>query len=205
MIGQQPPPNRDRFLAAIAERVSPERVQALFLFSPMRQGPVETGVAVLAIDQPVPAPFIAEPTPMGMEVIEQETGVQRDETAVLQTTEHTEDTETPRIRQEDVGETAAGSPLSPLDPSPIPLDPRSSLLDPRPIVLTARYRHTLKGADRGKWELEIFEQADAPLATIEMVVRGVQQRLDDASEPERLGAEHLRAALAEGVWTPPQR
>ena len=57
----------------------------------------------------------------------------------------------------------------------------------------------------GKWELEIFEQADAPLATIEMVVRGVQQRLDDASEPERLGAEHLRAALAEGVWTPPQR
>ncbi len=33
VIGNQPPPNRDRFLAAIAERVSPDRVQALFMFA----------------------------------------------------------------------------------------------------------------------------------------------------------------------------
>jgi hypothetical protein len=173
VIGNQPPPNRDRFLAAIAERVSPERVQALFLFAPMRQGPVETGVAVLAIDQPVPAPFIAEPTPIDMQVIEQ--GPATPAATEQQATEHREGTETARTQ------------------------------DPRPIVLTAQYRHTLKGADRGKWELEIFEQADAPMTTIEMVVRGVQHRLDETSEPERLGAEHLRAALAEGVWTPPQR
>jgi hypothetical protein len=75
----------------------------------------------------------------------------------------------------------------------------------RPMVLTARYRHTLKGPDRGKWELEILEQADAPLITIEMVVRGVQARLDDQVEPERLGADDLRAALTEGVWTAPAR
>ena len=84
--------------------------------------------------------------------------------------------------------------------APIP-DPRSLI----PVVLTARYRHTLKGADRGKWELEILEQADAPLVTVEKVIRGVQQRLDEASEPELVGVEALRAALAEGVWTPPQR
>jgi hypothetical protein len=72
-------------------------------------------------------------------------------------------------------------------------------------VLTARYRHTLKGADRGKWALEIFEQADAPLATVEKVIQGVQLRLDEAVEPERLGADALRAALAEGLWTPPAR
>ena len=53
MIGT-PPPNRDRFLCAIAERIPPERVQAVFLFPPMRQGPVETGVAVLAVDPPAP-------------------------------------------------------------------------------------------------------------------------------------------------------
>ena len=35
------PPNRERFLAAIAERVAPDRVQALYLFAPMRRGPVK--------------------------------------------------------------------------------------------------------------------------------------------------------------------
>jgi hypothetical protein len=72
-------------------------------------------------------------------------------------------------------------------------------------VLTARYRHTLKGADRGKWELEILEQAEAPLLTIETVVRGVQDRYENHSEPERLGADDLRAALADGVWATPTR
>jgi hypothetical protein len=77
--------------------------------------------------------------------------------------------------------------------------------EPRPVVLTARYRHTLKGADRGKWEFEVHEQADAPLATLERVIRGVQERLDEEQEPERLEADALRAARAEGVWTPPPR
>ena len=54
-------------------------------------------------------------------------------------------------------------------------------------------------------ELEILEQADAPMITIEMVVRGVQARLDDQAEPERLGADELRTALVEGVWTTPAR
>ncbi|HYV99319.1 MAG TPA: hypothetical protein VE967_17815 [Gemmatimonadaceae bacterium] len=161
MIGT-PPPNRDRFLAAIAERIAPDRVQALFLFAPMRNGPVESAVAVLAIDPPP----VAVPAP--------------DDAVEI------EGSEAP-------------------DPSgPPALQPASPAVA-RPIVLTARYRHTLKGADRGKWELEILEQADAPLITVETVVRGVQQRLDDAGEPERLGADDLRAALADGVWTAPQR
>jgi hypothetical protein len=75
----------------------------------------------------------------------------------------------------------------------------------RPTVLTAQYRHTLKGPDRGKWELEILEQAEAPLLTVETVVRGVQQRSDEVSEPERLGPDELRAALAGGVWKTPER
>ena len=133
MIGI-PPPNRDRFLAAIAERVAPDRVQALYVFAPIRQGAVETGVAVIAAE--------------------------------------------------------------PVDPLPD---------NQRPVVLTARYRHTLKGADRGKWEFEIHEQADAPLVTVEKVMRGVQERLDESVEPERLDADVLRTALAEGVWTAPPR
>lgn len=151
-----PPPNRDRFLAAIAERVAPERVQALYLFSAIRQGPVETGVAVIAVDrmvQPVPVP------------------------------------------DEAVDEVAEVTPAD--APGPVVRD--------RPVVLTAQYRHTLRGTDRGKWEMEVFEQADAPLATVEAVVQGVQRRLAELTEPELLDADALRAAAADGVWTPPAR
>jgi hypothetical protein len=163
MIGV-PPPNRDRFLAAIAERVPPDSVQALFLFAPMRQGAVETCVAVVAVDPP------------------------------------------PVRRGEDA---AQGSTVGSAEQVPIQeRSPTASVppgRDPGTVVLTARYRHTIKGPDRGKWELEILEQADAPLITVEMVVRGVQQRIDDTRDPERLGADALRSAVAEGVWTQPPR
>ena len=139
-----PLPNRDRFLAGIAERVAPDRVQALYVFSPIRQGPVETGVAVIAVD-----PLAVE----GVEPVVRVQGAARE----------------------------------------------------RPVVLTARYRHTLRGSDRGKWELEIVEQADAPLATVEVVVQGVLRRLVEPTEPERLDGDALRAAAADGVWTPPAR
>ena len=174
------------------------------MFAPMRQGPVETGVAVLAVDQPLPVVVPVEPAEQQTRVSEElQTLVSEEQ----QTTEHTEGTETAGIGRDDVGGDGVDAELGapPVVALDVPIEPLPALVDTRPVVLTARYRHTLKGPDRGKWELEMFEEADAPLATIEMVVRGVQQRLDDASEPERLGAEHLRAALAEGVWTPPQR
>jgi hypothetical protein len=177
MIGQ-PPPNRDRFLCAIAERIAPGRVQAVFLFPPMRNGPVETGVAVLAVDPPVP-------------VAEQSVVVAEQESINAEHTEHADN----GTEQAKSLEVVLGVSL------PVAADAASL----RPMVLTARYRHTLKGPDRGKWELEILEQADAPLITIETVVRGVQARLDDQVEPERLGADDLRAALVEGVWTTPAR
>ena len=39
---------RERFLRAIAERLPPERIVEAYFFPSIRQGPVETGVAVLA-------------------------------------------------------------------------------------------------------------------------------------------------------------
>lgn len=159
------PPNRDRFLAEIAGRVAPERVQAVYLFPPIRQGPVETGAAVLAVDR-----IIEVVTPVAPEAVVGDAG------------------------------SVEAAPLADAPPAEPAAEP-----DRRPVVLTARYRHTLKGVDRGKWELEIVEQADAPLATIDIVVRGVQERLDDTIEPERLDADALRAARADGVWTPPPK
>jgi hypothetical protein len=179
----QGPATRDRFLAAIAERVSPDRMQAVFLFPPIRSGSVETGVAVLAVDPLPPAPveLAVEDSGSLFEVVEAEVAEQELEAEDVVLTEAVVD-EQDEPEQE-----------PPLEGA----DARS----PRPLVLTARYRHTLKGPDRGKWFVEVHEQADAPLATVEMVVAGVTQRHDDAVEPEHLDAEAVRAALSAGTWT----
>ena len=120
---------RERFLKAILERIPVERVVEVHLFPAIRQGPLETGVAVIAAEQ--------EP-----------------------------------------GSTDAA----------------------RHVVYSASYRWTRKGPDRGKWEIDITLEADAPLATVETVVRGVQERAGEALEPLRLGAEELQALMSEPAW-----
>lgn len=65
----------------------------------------------------------------------------------------------------------------------------------RHTVFTARYRHTLKGPDRGKWEMELRAEADAPLVTLDAVVRGVMKRAGDPFEPEKLSASAFRAIV----------
>lgn len=64
------------------------------------------------------------------------------------------------------------------------------------VVFSARYRLILKGPDRGKWEAEMREEADAPLVTVDEVVRGVQRRAGEGQEAERLSGDRLRATLA---------
>ena len=64
------------------------------------------------------------------------------------------------------------------------------------VVFSAHYRLVLKGPDRGKWEAEITEEADAPLVTVDEVVRGVQRRGGEEAEPERLSGDRLREILA---------
>ena len=65
----------------------------------------------------------------------------------------------------------------------------------RYIVYTARYRLTQKGPDRGKWDFAMQADADAPLVTVDQVVRGVQRRSGDAEDPQRLTGEEFRALL----------
>jgi hypothetical protein len=71
----------------------------------------------------------------------------------------------------------------------------------RRTVYRARYRLALKGPERGKWEMDITEEADAPTVTVDEVVRGVMERAGDAEEPERLSAAELRAAKADEPWS----
>jgi hypothetical protein len=65
-------------------------------------------------------------------------------------------------------------------------------------VFTARYRHVLKGPERGRWEVSVVAEADAPLAAVGAVVRGVQRRAGDVEPAEHLTGDALRDALAQG-------
>lgn len=119
---------RERFLKAILDRVRVDRIVEVHFFPPIRQGPVETGVAVIA----------AEPEP--------------------------------------------------------------DAPDRRHVVFSALYRWTRKGAERGKWEVNVVAEADAPLRTVDAVVRGVQERAGEAIEPRRVTAHELKSLMSERAW-----
>jgi hypothetical protein len=59
----------------------------------------------------------------------------------------------------------------------------------------------VKGADRGRWEFSLVHDADAPLETIEPVVRGVARRVGDAGEPELLSPSAFQRAVTEPWWS----
>jgi hypothetical protein len=71
----------------------------------------------------------------------------------------------------------------------------------RRSILTAHFRHTVKGPDRGKWEFNMVHDADAPIETVESVVRGVARRAGEDGEPELLSANDFQRALTEPWWT----
>jgi hypothetical protein len=128
MTSTQPIDTRERFLLAITAQIALDRIAEVHLFAPIRQGGVESGVAVVAA---------------------------------------------------------------------IPFEGPEQLADraPRFVVYTARYRLVLKGPDRGKWETSIVAEADAPLVTVDAVVRGVQRRSGDLDDPTRMDGDELRAAI----------
>ena len=68
-------------------------------------------------------------------------------------------------------------------------------------ILTAHFRHTVKGPDRGKWEFSMVHDADAPIETVESVVRGVARRAGEDGEPELLSGDDFQRALVEPWWT----
>jgi hypothetical protein len=148
-------PDRERFLAAVAEQVPVDRVVEVYLFQPIRQGGVESGVAVIAAAGDAPV------------------------------------VETPAAQADAPG----GS------PSDVDINLDGS--EPRYTVFTARYRHVLKGPERGRWEVSVVAEADAPLATVGAVVRGVQRRAGDVEPPEHISGDALRGALGQGPSAEP--
>jgi hypothetical protein len=166
---------RTRFLREIAARIPAERLVEIHLFPPMRQGAIESGVAVVAAVPEVVAATVpaGEPDPAPA------------------------DDAAPQMAMEEI--LAGGEPACPTDDAGAEPDTAPLV---RHTVYTARYRATLKGADRGKWEFFLVAEADAPLVSIDAVVRGVQRRSADAAEPERLTPDNLQAADGD-TWATP--
>ena len=149
---------RDKFLAAIAERLSAETIAEAHVFPPIRQGGVESGVAVIAVNHG------------------SLTNTEPDADGLLTSG----------------GAAAEHSRRASFDSAPAPAE---RLVESRLTVYTAKYRLTVKGPERGKWEFALAAEADAPLLTVDKVVRGVQQRSGDAEYPVRLSGEEFRALL----------
>lgn len=165
------PNDRERFLAAVAEQIPVDRVVELYLFQPIRQGGVESGVAVIAAAGDAP---IAPTEPLR--------GDEYDEVQPAVSAAQPDGTDTPSVDAE------------PRDQH----EPQADGFEPRYTVFTAHYRHVLKGPERGRWEVSVVAEADAPLATVGAVVRGVQRRAGDVDPPEHMTGDALRGALGGG-------
>jgi hypothetical protein len=146
---------QQRFLKAIAERVTGDNVTEIRLYPTVRVGPVESGVAIVATKEPMPV-------------------------AITEQVSAEEDVTVDEIRI-------------------------ASARPDRLSILTAHFRHTVKGPDRGKWEFTMVHDADAPIETVESVVRGVARRSGEDGEPELLSATDFQKALTEPWWTTAQQ
>lgn len=209
---------RERFLKAILSQLPLERVREMYLFPAIRQGGVESGVAVVAgypegapaaeADTAAPGPS-SEAEPVAAEAAEAPV-CEVEPTVAPASPEGTEppvEVE-PATQSEPVSEAemaAEGEPgadAGPADgesaesgePAPAPAAPPAE----KYTVYTAHYRHVLKGPDRGKWEATLVAEAEAPLLSIESVVRGVQRRAGDVESPDHMTAADVRSALRLG-------
>ena len=204
---------RARFLAGIAAQIAPERVKELHLFGAIRQGGTESGVAVIAVEPVdtgaageavtldvdggyVPPSAVADAAPVETpaevvvhDQLDDESRFVADEVVTDEVA--TEEVVTEEMTPDELlSDEVMSDEMVTAAPAPAPAAPPT-----RYVVYTARYRHTLKGIDRGKWEMSVTEEADAPLLTVDAVVRGVSRRSGDADETVRLSGDEFRAAL----------
>jgi hypothetical protein len=183
---------QERFLRAVAARVPADRVAELHLFPSLRQGPIESGVAVIAVAREAPAAAVAGVATgaaagddtAGSEGAGAETDVVADGA----------DGATALDEASADGDADAAAAACAVEPA-VPPTANEARAASRLTIYTAHYRLTIKGPDRGKWELGVSAEADAPLVTLDAVVRGVRHRAGDAADTVRLSGDEFRAAL----------
>ena len=170
---------QERFLRTILSRVPLESVVELHLFPPIRRGTVETGVAVIATVMPPALVVDASPA------------IEAEPDALDELSPYAADP---------AEAVSVGDDTTPIDDTePVYITPTGS---PRMCILTASYRHTIKGLERGKWVADVQEEADAPLDAVEAVLRGVRHRSTEPADPELVSHDTLAALLAQAAVAP---
>jgi hypothetical protein len=238
---------RERFLLAIAREIPPDRIAEIHFFQPIRQGGVESGVAVVAARRPgVVEPVVqgeligvvavaqaeldadmADP-PLGVhdadalpdgsapgdadgdaapegsavgENLSVDAGADGEADGIEADDIEADDIE---AGDEPVTATSAGELDADVVAASVAGGAQAAVVAPvvvaapprRYTVFTAHYRLVLKGPDRGKWESGVTEEADAPLVTVETVVRGVLRRAGDEQEPSRMEGPEAAVLVA---------
>ena len=159
---------QERFVRTVLTRVPLADVVEMHLFPPIRRGTMETGVAVIATVLPLPPLTVVDDT------IAPEADLPAEPVAAP---------------AEGTGDADAVADVD-VDASPAPVP------SPRMRILTAAHRHTIKGIDRGKWTVDVQDEADAPLTAVEAVLRGVRHRSAEPADPELVSLDALAALLA---------
>jgi hypothetical protein len=182
-------PTRERFLNAILREIPAEEIAEIHFFQPIKQGGVESGVAVVAADE-------RDASGVGRRASgDERRATGEDDGNIL--------SEAGDLAPDELGDSSlAQDDDSPDARRPTPDARRPTPHAPRHTVYTARYRLVLKGVDRGKWDASVFAEADAPLITVDAVVRGVQRRSGDVDAPDRLMGDEIRALVPAAAATP---
>jgi hypothetical protein len=181
---------RERFLKAIVERIPAERIVEVHFFPGIRQGHVESGVAVIAALQESPAAPVSVDAPM----------VESHESA--DAFEPVEAAEAAEVAEPVVDEADADAEVVDVAAAGEPAEPAEAPASPRTEVHTATYRFTRKGPERGKWVVDVVAEAYAPLATVATVVKGVEERSGEGFETDHMSGDDVRAVLAAGSVSP---
>ena len=184
---------RERFLIAIAKQVDPARIAEIHFFAPIRQGGVESGVAVIAAARAAEGGAAESPSPAGEDP--SETSPPEDASVALQDDTVASSHDTIALQADDATLSDDGVALQDHSVAAQDDDAAAPVPIERHVIYTARYRLTLKGPDRGKWETNITAEADAPIITVDAVVRGVQRRAGDVDDATRMNGDEVRAAL----------
>ncbi len=213
---------QERFLRTVLSRVPLDSVVELHLFPPIRRGTLETGVAVIATVLP-PAPVAqlmeaetaeapagtVEPAPDDespyLDEPEAEAtardAVAADDAPVSHApvphpaTPETSDASDASDANDERMANADADADTDTDTESIDIAAPLLIPSPRMRILTAAYRHTIKGVDRGKWSVDVQEEATAPLAAVEAVLRGVRHRSTEPADPEQVSHDALAALV----------
>ncbi len=212
----------ERFFRALLLKVPLDRIEELHLFSPLRQGGVETGIAVIAAREVIVPPVAEAPADEALADPELPLEETPDVDAALEELAHDVEQTVPEVVEEEPRDAEAITDES--DDSPYAdeavaatlvesnvdsaeLEEAQPVVEPEAVVaaapapkirhtvFTARYRLVQKGPERGKWEADVVAEAEAPLITVETVVRGVQRRAGEESDTTRFTAPQIARAL----------